>query len=171
MTQQRGGRVRRGPVRGTRWIDTLDGRTINDGSTASFTLLGSLGADDIPGLTITRTLLRVVATTLTSPGAFGRQRVIIGGGVITGDGFAAAAFPDLTTDTDYPIRGWLFKMHDVLTLEADSVEKLMIVADIGAFRKLDEQTECFMSITSGSVAGTAISLRVDTLVRMLVKLP
>ena len=157
--------------RGSRWIDTTDSRDIASGAVGSFSLLSSLGADDIPGLTVVREIVTVCVSPIVSPTAFSTQQILFGAGVITGDAFAASAFPDLAVDTDYPMRGWMFKEMGMIFMDVDFFNSLRIYGDFHSQRKLDEQTEVFMSIVNTAADGNAVALRVDTLVRMLVKLP
>ena len=91
--------------------------------------------------------------------------------MITGDAFAAGAFPELITDTDAPMRGWMFKEVGVVFQETDFYNTMMIKGDYRSQRKLDEQTEVFMLIDNTAIVGNATTIRVDTLVRMLCKLP
>ena len=126
----------------------------------------------VPGLTVIRTLVRIDIMPGAPPIAYGGQIVLAGAGVITGDAFAAGAVPDLLTDTDYPVNGWMFKIKASITNDTGG----LIIAehmegDFRSQRKLDEQTEVFMSVENAPAAGTAFNVRIHTMVRMLVKIP
>ena len=157
--------------RGTRWIDTVRTDNVASGGVASFTLLGSLGADDIPGLTIVRSLVSHFCAPTASPTAYGQNRLMSGAGIITGDAFAASAFPELGTSTDYPMRGWMWKQQTEVLMDVDYMLTAHISGDFRSQRKLDEQTECFCLLANFAVFGSATSISVITLIRLLVKLP
>ena len=162
---------RRGPRRSTRWIDTLVSEAVPNNAVDNQTLLGALGSDDIPGLTIIRTLVRLTIVPETDPNVLSSMRVIVGAGIITGDAFAAGALPDVNIDTDYPINGWMFKEVAVLQSSPGIERPSEIVGDYRSQRKLSAQTECFLSIRNDTVVGSAQTIRIIGLVRMLVKLP
>ena len=105
-----------------------------------------------------------------SPTAHGAQTVMIGAGVITGDAFAAAAFPDIETDTDYPVNGYIFKMSGVAQNENDRPAHLIFEGDFRSQRKLGENTEVYMQIQNTASVGTAFALQARRFIRMLVKL-
>ena len=166
MTQRRGS-VRRA----TRWIDTSIDTPVTAGTPQNLTLLGALGADDIPGLTLTRLLVHLTMFANASPTAFGAVEMGVGIGLATGDAFAAAALPDVETDTDFPIRGWVLRDSLVLPYEVDSTEYREMRLDLRAQRKLDEQTELFIQFRNETMVGTALVCRMTGLVRALMKMP
>ena len=169
MSTRRGGK---GPVRGTRWIDTLDNRALGSGGTQIITLLGGLGLDDIPGLTVVRTLVKIIAYPDADPTAFGVQRLMAGAGLVTGDAFAAGAVPDVVSDAEEPVRGWIFKEMEIIYSDnGTTMVPAVIKGDFRSMRKLDLDTEVFLQLTNTSIISTAFALRIDTLIRMLVKLP
>ena len=165
MARQQGG-----PKRGTRWIDTIVAQVLTAGTAVNVSLLGSLGADDIPGLTVIRTIVRLYLAPNTTPSGFGGTRLLVGAGVATGDAFSAGALPDLDISTDFPVRGWTFKTVGVAMYDTDHISNTLIEGDFRSMRKLDEQTEYFLQMLTNTAVGISLAQACNGLIRVLVKL-
>ena len=161
--------------RGTRWIDTsLTGTLVSTG-VVNLSLLAGLGLDDIPGLTVIRTLVSIDFLPAASPVGFGQQLIFVGAGVATGDAFSANALPDLITVSEEPVRGWTFKTTGVVgttTTEEAFGHVFSLRGDYRAMRKLDLDTEYFIQMHNAVLAGPSpFTVQFGGLVRTLVKLP
>jgi len=171
MTQRRGS----SPKRGTRWIDTNLTGTITSGGVTNLSLLGGLGLDDIPGLTVVRTLITLTVHAAAAAIGFGSQLIFVGTGIATGDAFSAAALPDLINVSEEPVRGWVFKTTGVVGVNPTEEEFGFIYrleGDFRSMRKLDLDTEYFIQIHNAALAGpSAFTVQFGGLVRVLVKLP
>jgi len=163
-----------GAKRGTSWYDTNIQVQIAAGGATS-NPIALLPADvlvrDVPGLTVTRTLVNLSIHPVVPVSVFGGQQVRIGMGIVTQDAFLAGALPELGAVSEEPVRGWMFKNESFSFQSENSFQFDSLDLDIKAQRILDLDTEVFLVIQNVDLTGTAFSVEVTGLIRMLVKLP
>jgi len=167
----------RGARRQTDWFDsTIIQTVVAGGTTQEIDLLGDVTSpDELEGLTIVRTLINLIVTVAAAPSAFVIQLPMIAGAIITDEADAAGALPDLLNDTDYPGRGYVFKMTAGVVGANPTEEEFGLsahfVADIRAQRKLERNTRYLLLLANLNATGTAITVLFSGLIRILVKKP
>ncbi len=166
----------RGARRRTNWIDqTVIQTVVAGGTTQEIDLLSDASPSELEGLTVVRTLIDLTVTPAAAPGAFVIQLPMIAGAIINDEADAAGALPDLLNDTDYPNRGYVFKMTAGVVGANPTEEEFghvaRFTADIRAMRKLETSTRYLLLLANLNVTGTAITVQFAGLIRTLVKLP
>ena len=123
------------------------------------------------------TIVRILAhlwLTATTPGAVsGIQRVHCGIGLASDDAFSANALPDIDQDSDFPVGGWMWRDLYVIkdeTLASGVFAPIEIKVDLRAQRKMD-RASVFLARSNTANEGSAFSVRMTGLVRVLYKLP
>ena len=163
-----------GAKRGTSWYDTnINGSAGAGGGSSSPQALfpTDVLARDIPGITVIRTLVDLSIHPTVPVSVFGGQNVRLGVGMVTADAFLAAALPDLNSVSEEPIRGWIFKNARHAFQSENSFQFGSLHLDIHSQRKVDLDTEIYFQFQNEDMTGTAFSVEVTGLIRMLVKLP
>jgi len=163
--------------RGTSWFDTnIDVQVAAGGTTSAAIAL--LPADvlkrDVPGLTITRTLVELDIHPVVPEVVAGGQHILLGAGIVVIDAFAAGSLPSLASPSEEPTRGWIFKnSRYVFDTEGGyhPYEGNLLFLDIHSQRKLDLDIEVYFQARNTDMTGVAFSIEITGLIRMLVKLP
>ncbi len=160
------------PGRQTRWIDTIVGMTPASGANQAASLLGGVGPVDTRGVTIIRTMVRLSFTSSTVAGPWGAQSLHVGIGIASQAAFAIGITALPTPDqSEQPSRGWIYR--DFIRPAQNGVNHRHVSelrADIRGARKI-EDGEVFIVVSNVAGSGTAFSVAVVGLVRLLVKLP
>ncbi len=140
----------------------------------STSLLSALGAEDIPGLTLTRTIGHLMMTPVNPGAVNGGQRVTYGIGVVQSEALAAGAIADPDAATDFPLRGWVYRDMEFILDSVDSYDHpaLHVRFDIKSQRKLHTQdSELMLVHESTNAFGTGFNARLDGWIRCLFKQP
>ena len=157
--------------RATDWIDTLVNTTVATGAQSRTDLVSGIGAIDLRGATVIRTLLSLSFMSSSIAGAYGGQRIDLGILIASREAEAAGVVPDPGVAGDHPPRGWLYRTSRVVAQNGSGMDPLLHVsADIRAARKV-EQGKVILVIDNEAVSGTSFTYHVDGLIRLLIKLP
>ncbi len=134
-------------------------------------LMPALSQDERRGLTIVRLLIDLAVTPSPTNGVVGTQTSLMGIGVASFEAFGAGVVPDSNVETDRPARGWLWRSSLVILDDADNVVPSMRVqADVRAKRRVDDGVP-FLNMVNQDRTGTAFTIRVTGIVRVLYLLP
>ena len=158
----------------TAWDDQLV-NTVNlvEGTQAPVLLAENVADPEKRGCTIVRMLIGIQIMPSNPNTANGTQRVMIGVGVTSDDAFSAGALPDLETDADFPVQGWMYRDSFVVVDIASGGNPGMVVRiekDIRAQRKIDRSTP-FLVLRTNTIQGSTIGVMYSGIVRILYKLP
>jgi len=153
------------------WIDTDVNLLAASGAQASDSLMTGVSATQtrFDQMTLLRTIVGIdIAYTVHDSGE-GSQIVSIGTGIMSQEAFAASAFSDPETDTDFPTRGWVWRArYRIFGFAADqpAVFTRRVDLDLRSQRKL-ENGESFVIMTNTANEGVASSVRITGLIRQL----
>ena len=160
------GRRQGAPRRGVFWQDTLVNETLTNNETAGVGLDQGIPEDEIKGLTVTRTIIRlsVQAVTQDTSGLFH-----CGIYLVENDAAAALAFAEAQDPADDA--GWMYRLMAHVWGQsgnvANSINFSRINEDIRAMRKYPgEDYTNILLVTNTSAGG---SINVDGMVRTLYK--
>ncbi len=161
----------RAVTRKTRWIDTNISDSLETVTVSTpLSLFAGLGFDDLPGMTVIRQIITL--NFVPAPGtAVGAQRMFWGIGIVTGDAFSADALPDLGTQNEEPVRGWLAKGQGVVVRNTGWTSIHTVQQDSRSMRKIDADVELYFQWTNLGMQLTAFDVELQGLIRTLVKLP
>ena len=160
-----------GRRRGTDWIDTTVSTFLGSGSSFTAELLGARGIEDLAGCTSIRTLLRLNFTFSPTTPVDSVQVIDIGMGMASRESVTAVVLPDPDATSEFPGRGWIYKDQLVLVQDAVVMQPAVVVReDIRSKRKLDEAM-MFITFVNTALAGTADSVQIRGLIRLLCLLP
>ncbi len=171
-----GGRGRRSGSarRQSQWVDTNVSAQIGSGARLDATLLGGLGAQDIPGLTVVRTIGTLWFLSTVPGGSNGANRLDLGVGLVQGEALAAGVTADPETASDFPLRGWVHRDSIIVVEAIDSNDPAAVGMrwDARVSRKLLTQDSEFMvTFTNTNVQGTALTVDVEGWIRCLFLMP
>jgi len=157
----------RGPKRRTTWVDVRVNQAMGNASQTIASLTGPFGSDDTHEWTITRVIGRLHAVTADATAAFTIQRVAVGIGVVSQEAFSASVVPDPEFDTDFPVEGWLVKMHlhPMWEAEVGGIPEV-VDFDIHAQRRI-RGNEPVIIIENNLARGTSTEVEVNGLIRVL----
>jgi len=161
------------PRRGTAWDDQMLDVLLTNGSQEEFQLLPAVTDPQKRGYTLVRMLFNMTFTAAVPGAVSGQMHTDIGIALVSADAFVAGAVPDPSTDSDFPVSGWLFRHRCLIwdeTLATGIVPIHMVKEDLRAMRKLDRSFLTLILETSG-VEGTTFTVRAHGLIRSLYKLP
>ncbi len=158
-------------ARATDWIDTLVSMSPASGGSSNVSLITGAAPINMRGVTLIRTIVSLSLVSTTVAGAWGVQQAQIAIGITSQEAFAAGVFPDPSSATDKPPRGWVYRTSAPVTQNGISTPvHTWVQADIRGARKI-ENGELFLIVDNDAVLGTAFQLRVTGIVRVLMKLP
>ena len=158
------------------WHDTFIGVLCANGAVPQIVdLLVAVAAPDKRASTVTRTLVRLDVYEGATNSAKGTSAVSLGIGITSQEAFALGetAIPDVNVAGDSPRLGWLWRDFASATgsIDAGNVMEIQSIrADIRAQRKL-ENGELYFSAQASGIVGAGISVRVQGLIRTLIRLP
>ncbi len=153
------------------WVDT----TFNDDVVVGAQLLRSLmtgfsspqtRADQ---MTLLRTIIGIDCARTVHDSGEGSERVSIGIGLTSQEAFAAGVVADPETNTDFPVRGWVWRAnYRVFGFAADqpTIFTRRIDKDVRAMRKL-ENGEMYLVCSNAALEGVSGTVRLTGLVRQL----
>ena len=158
-------------ARPTDWIDTIISLAPVTTGQASVSLITGAAPINMRGVTLIRTILSLGFASGTVSGAWGTQRVDFAIGITSQEAFAATALPDPDVATDKPSRGWVYR-SSLLVSQNGVVGNVVqqVQMDIHGARKI-ENGEVFFVVNNTPIRGTAFTVDVQGLVRLLTKLP
>ncbi len=158
-------------ARRTKWSDRVTNDSISSGAQSLFNLMGSLDIDERQGITTIRFIIHLFGLATVTSGAIGVQKVDFGIGLVSSDSLAASAVPDPLTNTARPVGGWLWRdTIPVLDDSTHSMPPIEIKYDIRTGRKM-QGGELIMIVNNTPVSGTAFSVRLVGVIRILFLLP
>ena len=153
------------------WADSEVNSVVASGAQLVGSLMGGISTEGSRGMTVVRTILTL---SIIPPVAVsdGHQRMSMGIGVISQEGFGAGVVPDANSVLDRPPRGWLWREQLVCVGAASMVSHAPAVfrADIRGKRKVDNG-ELVIIIDNDPIDGTAFGVRVVGMIRIVFLLP
>ena len=159
--------------RRTAWKDrALSLNASSGGGLQATSLLGDWTTQDTRGCTLTRVIARLTVIPNAHAAAEGRQAWYLGLGMAEQDAFAAAALPEMSVEADQPGRGWIYRTSGIVVDAASDTGRPyeVINLDLRAQRKIDN-AEVYVALENIAFDGTAFSVRVFGMVRLLCLLP
>ena len=105
-------RYRRGQNRRRRqgvWRDAIVNMSIATGGQSFTDLTGALTQFQKQGLTLVRTIIGLTVRVQTLGAVVGSQQIGLGIGLIDEDALAASALPEVLTQGDFPVKGWIWR--------------------------------------------------------------
>ena len=162
-------RVARAPRRRVVWADTLLDTVVSSGSKVAPSLHTGILTENFD-LTVTRIIVGLTLSPETLLAVQSQMQFDIGIGIVGQEAFASGAIPNPDTAGDVPASGWLWK-HRCTVEDATASPgpaPTRVVADLSSQRKL-QQGELFLVLESNPRAGTAFSVNVNGLIRVLFK--
>ncbi len=159
--------------RTTAWEDTFVNQTLNNNARLDQDLLVNVPDADKRGMTVVRTLVHLYFPETAGTAVTGAQKLLMGIQLASEDAFAAMAVPDPNNATEFPIGGWMYRDITVVTQTASRLHQKALQEmrlDLRSQRKLD-RSEMIFSIENNASGGTAFSVDVVGLIRVLYKLP
>ena len=151
----------------------INATTLVEATQAPVLLAENVADPEKRGCTIVRMLIGMQFFPASPNAVNGVQRVMIGVGVTSDDAFSAGALPDLETDADFPVQGWMYRDSFNLADIASGGNPgliLRVEKDIRAQRKIDRSTP-FLVVRTNQVQGTAFAVIESGIIRILYKLP
>jgi len=158
-------------ARMTDWLDTAATLVAASGAQASLSLITGAAPINMRGVTLIRTIISIGLSSATVAGAWGVQICDIAIGITSQEAFAAGVFPDPAISGDKPPRGWVWRSRMVVSQNgAGSPVVAAVKEDIRGARKI-ENGELFIVMDNSAFAGTAFTVNMAFLTRVLMKLP
>ncbi len=164
----RGNRQRRE----TRWVDQLLNISIASGASTVASLTGELGPDALSGMTLIRSIFCYTVSPAAHTLVSGSMGIDIGLGMTQDEALAAAALPDVDTQSDYPNRGWIYRcrhiVYDSINGEGGPGNVPMTQrADVRSQRKMGQDEDIFLALVNTSLEGTGFNVRFHGIILML----
>jgi len=154
----------------TDWVDTVISLGAGDGAQATASLLTGLAPVNLRGATVIRSIIELDLSSASVAGAWGVQRLDFGIGVADQEAHAAGVLPDPLTSGDKPARGWMYRTSRAVSQNGIGSQVLFpLRADIRGARKI-ENGEVYYIFNNNNVFGTAFTVQVMGLIRLLIKL-
>ena len=157
--------------RKTVWVDDLLGVDIASGTQGLLTLLTGVDAAQMIGWMVTRIIAEIGLYSATVAGAYGVQlaRLAIGAG--ESEAVAAGIVPDPSAPDDYPRGGWLWRTSCAVSQNGTGHEIVhRCIFDIKSQRKMGGST-LYLVVDNSVNLGTSFTLKVNCIVRTLMRLP
>ena len=153
------------------WIDTGINNDVTIATPDSASLMTGIAAINqrVSQMTLLRTIIGLNMGRTVHDSGEGSEQVSIGIGIASQEAFAADTLSDPQTDTDFPIRGWIWRArYRVFGFAADqpAVFTQRIDLDLRSMRKL-ENGEAFINFALTAIDGTNSTVRINGLVRQL----
>ena len=158
-------------ARRTTWIDNLSSFVVAPGGgQQSQSLLQGVAPEDTRGTTVVRVLYDLQLHSTSVAGAWGVQALDLAFGVTSQEAFAAGVFPDPNAD-ERPVGGWMFRTRCVIAQNGAGAPILTSCkGDLRSGRKLDAG-EVYVVANNSDLDGTAFTVRVTGIIRLLLMLP
>jgi len=160
--------------RNTNWVDSTVNLETANGTQDTRSLLSGLGAEDVPGLTLVRTIIHLAFAPLAPGVASGAMRLDWGIGLVQGEALAAGIVADPFAETDFPLRGWIVRDFAPVVDSIDSYDHpyVEINMDLKSQRKLHTQdSEVVLILEANDLSGTFFTVQTVGWIRMLYKQP
>ena len=158
-------------ARRTSWEDLVADIIVTSGAQQDVDLLNNLSDDESRGLTVTRVIGTIHMFSGTIAGAWGKQILDMGIGVVSVDAVAANAFPDPNLSQDQPPRGWLWRGQEMPEQNGVGTRIVKTIHfDVHGQRRL-EAGRLMLIINSTGGTGTAFTTEMRVLMRSLLLLP
>ncbi len=158
-------------ARVTDWIDTLFQLQPTSGGQAFISLVTGAAPINMRGVTLIRTIISIGIASQSIAGAYGVQAADLAIGVASQESFAAGSLPDPQTATDKPPYGWVWRTRKIVAQNgAGSPIVVVIDADIRGARKI-QNGEVYLIVNNTAIVGTAFTMEVTGIVRLLTLLP
>ena len=152
------------------WDDNLIDLAITSTATIETELMTALSGQQRRGITIVRTIIELGITPSPTSGVVGTQSVDIGIGVIAETASLAGA-PDVRVASHRPARGWIMRTRCVVIDDATTVPAMSeCKMDLRTKRKVDDGKP-FIGIGNSARTGSAFTVHVSGIIRLLYLLP
>jgi len=151
----------------TFWRDRIINQVVVDGAHARVVLLDQ--SDRQEQLTVIRAIFGLTLWHVRD--AIGEQNVSIGLGLASAEGSAiagGAGVANAAVETDFPLRGWMFRSQYLLSGQVVDQHSVRIEKDIRAMRKM-ENGVLYLSINSANLLASAFDVHVTGIMRFLMK--
>ena len=151
------------------WEDTLIEDTLAAATQNEQSLVGGLSEDERRGMTVVRTLVHFWLTPNVTSGVVGTMTLLAGIGVANDQAFGvgSTALPQLTINSERPLRGWLWKDSLAIVDDATTVAPVTeLKVDIRSKRKVDAGI-LYLATEGDTRSGTAFVIKVSGLIRVL----
>ncbi len=157
-------------ARSTKWEDQILEATVASAAITLINLMADLNESERPGLTLIRLIYRINFYPVSPFDTSTIQGLHMGVGLVQNDAFAAGAVPDPGEDQEAPSRGWVVRDQGLTVSEAGDTPTIgEMKGDIRAMRKFYQDSTIMLALRSDVEVGTAQTLNVFGLVRMLFK--
>ena len=165
----------RAPRRRSIWRDAIINQSVVTGGQVSTDLTGALTQFQKQGLTLVRTIVHFTARVQTLGLVIGSQQLGMGIAIVDEDANAAGALPEVLTQGDFPVKGWIWRDIQQLNdhTSAGSTESKQIIdveAELKSRRRIDD-TDLLIIFENQDLLGGTFTIDIDGLVRSLFLLP
>ena len=153
------------------WIDSLFGGDVASGGQLLQSLMSGVSVTEtrFTRMTLLRTIVRLDLAYTVHDAGEGSQQLDIGIAITSQEAFAAASVPDPDVQTDFPVRGWVWRSrYRIFGFAADqpAVSVRAVDLDLRGRRKLDNG-EAYLVANNTAIEGVSSTVRVVGLVRQL----
>jgi len=160
--------------RSTQWVDVHISTSIASGVGNLSTLLGQLEDEEVPGLTLVRTIVHLYFLPAFPGTVNGSQLISLGIGVVQIEALAAGAVADPNTATDFPLRNWVFRDQILVQNSLDSLDTPAkeLRLELASQRKMyTVDSDLVLSMFNSAFEGSPFVVDVVGLIRQLFKKP
>ena len=153
------------------WIDTSASLALATPGQNSKSLMSGVSSTQtrFDRMTLLRTIIGIDIARLVHDSGEGSEQISVGIAIASQEAFALTAFPDPEVDTDFPIRGWIWRArYRVYGFAADqpAVFNTRVDLDMRSQRKL-ENGEAYLIAVSEAVEGANSAIQISGLIRQL----
>jgi len=154
------------------WIDTVVNNDVTVATPDSVSLMTGIAAINtrVAQMTLLRTIIGLDMGRTVHDSGEGSERLSVGIGIASQEAFATAgALSDPEVATDFPTRGWIWRMqYRIFGFATDqpTIFTRRIDLDLRSMRKL-ENGEAFMAFSLLNLEGTTDSVRLLGMIRQL----
>ena len=157
--------------RNLNWEDTFVNDDTAVGSQSIVKLMPLLSSDEIRGHTITRMIAEISLYSTSIAGAYGAVLADLAIGVGSEESVNAGIIPDPDVADDEPMTGWLWRTRCVVAQNGTGMDPVKrCLFDVRSQRKMDG-ARAYLAINVTANLGTSFTVRMDGIVRTLLRLP
>ena len=153
------------------WIDTVTDFSIASGAAANISLMTGVSSTQtrFDQMTLVRTIIGCELAYTVHDFGEGSQVVFLGIGMTSQEAFAAGSFSDPDVNTDFPVRGWVWRAgYRIFGFAADQPAVFIrrIDLDLRSQRKL-ENGEMFLATKNNAHEGATGAVDITGMIRQL----
>ncbi len=153
------------------WIDSLIDLTLASGATVSDSIMSGVSSTQtrFDQMTLLRTIVGIDIAYAVHDSGEGSQQVTVGIAIGSQEAVAASVLPDPEVETDFPIRGWIWRMrYRIFGFSADqpTVFTRRVDLDLRGKRKL-ENGEAYITADNDPEEGATAAVLVTGMIRQL----